>query len=79
MINDFEVKYFFKLVLLMIFVEVNMVVLCGIDIDIILFGELMIMLDSICFLNLVVFMLIEIFFILFFGLKLCVIILNMEV
>lgn len=42
MINDFEVKYFFKLVLLMIFVEVNMVVLCGIDIDIILFGELMI-------------------------------------
>lgn len=79
MINDFEVKYFFKLVLLMIFVERNMVVLCGIDIDIILFGELMIMLDSICCLNLVVFMLIEIFFILFFGLKLCVIILNMEV
>lgn len=79
MINDFEVKYFFKLVLLMIFVEVNMVVLCGIDIDIILFDELMIILDSICCLNLVVFMLIEIFFILFFGLKLCVIILNMEV
>lgn len=79
MINVFEVKYFFKLFLLMIFVEVNMVVLCGIDIDIILFGELMIMLDSICCLNLVVFMLIEMFFILFFGLKLCVLILNMEV
>lgn len=59
--NDFEVKYSFKPAPLTTFAEANMVVLCGIDTDIILSGELMITSDSICCPNSVVPMSIETF------------------